>query len=159
MPEYRIFDPDNGACWVQGDDAADADVRAGLMKGGAMNLEEKHTENALWALRSLLEKARTENAGLRARVAELEHERDRTISEMEGERDTLLEALTDVIAQACYTEDVPMDSFAISAYEAGIELLARYGRVALLEGRGRIMARWPQERTMAKGETDAHPSS
>ena len=61
---------------------------------------------------------------LRARLAEVERERNK-----------LLEALEDVIGQACIDYDDDdlnyIDSMGLSAYAHGIRLLAKYGRCTI----------------------------
>jgi hypothetical protein len=59
------------------------------------------------------------------------------IKELTEQRIELLDALDDVLAQACLTDDGTLDSMALSAYADGLHLLAEHGRVVIIQQNGR----------------------
>ena len=59
------------------------------------------------------------------------------------EKELLLDVLSDVINQACFTKDKKIDSMATTAYAEGIRMLAEHGKVRILKEHGRrIIAEW-----------------
>ena len=50
---------------------------------------------------------------------------------MDQRLDEVLDALADVLAQACGVSDGRLDSMALRAYAEGIRLLSRHGRVVI----------------------------
>jgi hypothetical protein len=70
-----------------------------------------------------------------------------TVMEISGERAEVLEALEDVVNQACGA-DGHLDSMALSAYAAALRLLARLGRVTIRSEAGRrVIGEWVKEAT------------
>jgi hypothetical protein len=66
------------------------------------------------------------------------------IKELTEQRIELLDALDDVLAQACLMPDGTLDSMALSAYADGLELLAEHGRVVIIQQNGRrVIAKRP----------------
>jgi hypothetical protein len=56
----------------------------------------------------------------------------------------LLDALDDVINQACWTEhNGELDSMALSAYAHGLKVLAKHGRVQIIQSAGRRVIALP----------------
>lgn len=55
----------------------------------------------------------------------------------------VLDALADVLGQACGQPDGRLDSLSLTAYAEGLRLLSRYERVVIEEERGRhVIARF-----------------
>lgn len=69
---------------------------------------------------------------------------DRTLARLAEERDALLEALCDVVDQHCtYDSADGLDSMALSSDADALRLLAKHGRVTILNEHGhRVLARW-----------------
>lgn len=67
---------------------------------------------------------------------------------MNSEMGELLDALEDVLFQACWDslEEV-LDSMALTAYANGMRLLAEYGRIEIVNEYGRRVIAKPIERT------------
>lgn len=60
--------------------------------------------------------------------------------------DHLLDALSEVIQQACYVEEEGLDSQGLSAYAEGLRVLAEYGRALITGERGdRVLAQWVEQ--------------
>jgi len=53
------------------------------------------------------------------------------------EEENMLESMLDFILQACSVDGGLLDSMGISTYADGIKTLAEYGKVKILEERGR----------------------
>jgi hypothetical protein len=64
-----------------------------------------------------------------------------------GAVEELLDALEDVVNQACWSnDDGLLDSMALSAYAHGLRTLAEYGRVTIEHSVGRrVIAHWVPE--------------
>lgn len=59
------------------------------------------------------------------------------------ERNEILDALCDAIAQACEQRSGELDSYALTAYANALRLLSRYGRVVITADVGRrVIARF-----------------
>jgi hypothetical protein len=68
------------------------------------------------------------------------------VAELRTQLNEALDALEDVISQACYGSgaDDEFDSMALSAYADGLRLLAEHGRVVIVREYGRrVIAKRP----------------
>lgn len=59
------------------------------------------------------------------------------------QREELIDALADCVAQSCTTDDGELDSMALSTYADALRLLQKWGRVEVTSEYGRrVIARW-----------------